>query len=65
MQKELADNLQARKKFNELKNPTIKDLFDSGLFSFNGRLSSPFGGWHCPACWMDYSISKYSESSKP
>lgn len=40
--------------FNTIKNPTLGDLSDSGLFSYAGRLRNPFGAWHCPACWMDY-----------
>lgn len=56
----LSDVLSRRDAFNAIENPNLGDLADSGLHSYAGRLSRPFGAWHCPACWMDYAKGKYT-----
>lgn len=50
----LRDVQAQQQRLNELKTPTVGELAESGLFSFAGRIASPFGAWHCPACWTDY-----------
>lgn len=44
-----------QQRLNEIPNPTIGDMARIGMtFSYTGRLSRPFGAWHCPNCWRDY-----------
>ena len=45
--------LNRQAQFRTIKNPNLDDLSKSGLFSYAGRLSRPFGAWHCPSCGMD------------
>lgn len=52
--------LNRQAQFRTIKNPNLGDLSDSGLFSYEGRLSQPFGAWHYPACWMDYAKGRYT-----
>lgn len=56
-----------QKRLNEIPRPTIGDMARLGAtFSYAGRLSSPFGAWHCPNCWRDYAArGQYSNSAIP
>lgn len=52
---QLAEFQDRQKRINEIPGATIGDMVRLGVtFSYAGRLSSPFGAWHCPSCWMDY-----------
>lgn len=55
--------LNRQAKFRTISKPNLGDLAASGLFSYAGRLSSPFGAWHCPNCWMDYAKGQYTGSA--
>lgn len=52
---QLAEFQGRQKRLNAIPGATIGDMVSLGVtFSYAGRLSSPFGAWHCPNCWTDY-----------
>jgi len=52
---QLAEYQARQKRLNAIPGATIGDMVRLGVtFSYAGRLSSPYGAWHCPNCWSDY-----------